>query len=412
MKQKLFYGWVVVVVCTIISTIIFGTRYSFGVFFKSLESDFNLTRTLTSGIFSIYMVLCSVFAILGGWASDRYGPKVVTGLFGFFIALSLLLTSQTTSTWQLFITYSLLLAIGTGPGYTVLMTTATRWFNKKRGLAFGIASSGAGLGTTVMAPLAAYLISNFDWRVAFIVLGLISGAVTISLALLLKRDPAVMGLLPDGVKSDAAVAGVPIAEDNTQAAGFTLLQASKTPSFWFLGMVWLLFAACLSLVLTHLVPHATDMGIATTDAAVALGVLGAASLPGRIFGGAVSDRLGRKTMSIACCLLQAVAMVWLIWVKDLQTLYLFVVVYGLGYGGLDAPTGALIGDIFGLRNLGTIMGALVVGWALGSAIGPALGGFIFDVSRSYYAAFLLGALAMVLCALFVALTRREERSNG
>ncbi len=114
MKDRLFYGWVVLISGLIIGTIVLGTRHSFGVFFKFLESDFGLSRGVTSGVFSMYMALCGLFAILGGWAFDRYGPRVVILITSLITGLSLLLTSLTSTSWQLFISYSLLLAVGTG----------------------------------------------------------------------------------------------------------------------------------------------------------------------------------------------------------------------------------------------------------------------------------------------------------
>ena len=129
----------------------------------------------TSSIFSTYMVLCPVFAILGGRVLDRYGPRLLVLLMGGFTGLSLLLTGRANSSWQLFLAYSVIFAIGTGPGYSVLMSTTSRWFEKKRGLALAITASGGGLGTIVLAPFAAYLIGSFDWRTAFAVLGLLVG---------------------------------------------------------------------------------------------------------------------------------------------------------------------------------------------------------------------------------------------
>ena len=410
-QNKLFYGWVVLTACLIIGTLIFGTRYSFGVFFKSIESEFDLTRAETSGVFSAYMVLCCVFAIIGGWALDRYGPRIVTFLMGLFTGLSLLLTSQTNSIWQLFMTYSLLLAVGTGATYTILMSTTARWFDKKRGLALGIAGSGGGLGTVVMAPFATYLISSFDWRMAYIVIGLIAGLVIISLSRLLKKDPGEIGLLPDGVKSDSSEMVVPDKNDDAKPVSFSLIQAFRTRSFWFLGIVWLSFSLCLHLVLTHIVPHATDVGISAAEAAVVLGLTGSISIPGRLIMGGVSDRTGRKVSAITCALLQVGAMIWLAWAQDLWMLYLFAVVYGFAYGGFDSPVTALISDTFGPRSLGVIMGMLVVGWGIGAAIGPAVGGLIFDVSKSYFTAFLIGALVMLVATLFVALTKRETNRN-
>ena len=401
----------IVAVCLVINALTFGTRYSFGVFFKSIEGEFSLSRAATSGIFSIYMVLASAFEVLGGWALDKFGPRIVILLMGLFIGLSLLLTSQTNSPWQLFITYSLLLAIGTGPSYTVAMATTSRWFEKKRGAALGIAGAGIGLGTLVMAPLATYLIANFEWRVAYMVIGLSAGLALASLSKLLRKDPGEIGVLPDGIKPDSTKIGLGNTRGTNQPTNFSLLQALRTRSFWFLWAIWLTWALCFHLVLTHVIPHATDIGISTTKAAIILSLVGGISIPGRLIMGSVSDRLGRKMSAIACALLQAGAMIWLIWAQDLWMLYLFAIVYGLGYGGFDPPTLALVGDIFGLRHIGIIMGVLFVGWGIGAAIGPAVGGILFDISNNYSVAFAIGAAAMLVAALLVALIRPETKEH-
>ena len=183
--------------------IIVGRGESFGVFFKCLETEFDLTRPATAGIFSVYMVLASVFSILGGWALDKYGPRTVTFLMGSFTGMSLLLTSQVSASWQLFISYSLLLSLGTGAIFVVVNSTVSRWFDQRRGFAVGITSSGGGAGVFFIAPFATYLISNFDWRTAFIVLGLIAWIVVASLSILLRKNPGDIWLLPDGAKPEA-----------------------------------------------------------------------------------------------------------------------------------------------------------------------------------------------------------------
>jgi len=413
-KDKLFYGWVVVVAFLIIWLAILGTRFSFGVFFKSIESEFDLTRAATSGVFSVYMVLGSAFAILGGWALDRYGPRIIILLMGLFIGFSLLLTSQTNSSWQLFLTYSLLLSIGTGAIFTVTMSTISRWFDKKRGLAVGIASSGAGLGIVVVAPFAAYLISNFGWRMSYIVMGLIASLIVIPLSRLLRKDPYEIGALPDGAKSHSTEMGIkkPKNEQGSiQSTDLSLPQVSRTRSFWVLGFIWLLYASCLHLVLTHIVPHATDMDISAMEAAAVLSLIGGTSIAGRVLMGRASDSIGRKTTAVICSLLQVGAMVWLIWAQELWMLYLFALVYGFAYGGLTPPVTALIGDTFGLRNIGVILGVLEIGWGVGAAIGPAIGGLIFDVSNSYSTAFLIGAAAMLIVTLLIPLVRQETSRN-
>jgi MFS family permease len=143
------------------------------------------------------------------------------------------------------------------------------------------------------------------------------------------------------------------------------------------------------------------------EAATVLSLIGASFLVGRILVGRVSDSTGRKKTAIGCALIMALAMIWLIWSQDLWMLYIFGVVFGFANGGLDTSMAALVGDTFGTRSIGVIMGALQAGWGIGLIIGPAIGGLVFDVKDSYFLAFLVAMLAILVIALFVALTRRE-----
>lgn len=407
-KDRLFYGWIVVTAASIISFFTFGTRHSFGVFFKSIEGEFELTRAATSGIFSAYMVLSAAFSVLGGWALDRYGPRITFSFMGLFIGLSLMLTSQTNAVWQLYITYSLLLAMGTGAAYTMISATVSRWFKKRRGLALGISGSGGGLGILVMSPFLAYLIFSFDWRTAYIVLGAIAGLVIICLSLQLRKDPKETGLLPDGVKPSNSKIEAQGKETSTQTTGFSMLQAFRTAGFWFLWLTWLLQSSAVYLITTHIVPHTTDVGIPPIEASVVLSLIGGSSIPGRLLAGSTSDVKGRKTVCVICSLLGAGALIWLLWSHELWMFYLFAVMFGLSWGGLSTTVTALIGDIFGLRSIGVIMGWQGVAWYLGAAIGPAVGGVIFDINGSYFVAFIIGIIALLLTVLFIALLTRQE----
>ncbi|MFC1593239.1 MFS transporter, partial [Candidatus Omnitrophota bacterium] len=403
-KDGLFYSWVVVIIVLIIGIINIGIYLSFGVFFKSIEAEFVLTRAVTSGVFSIFALLCCVTAILGGWALDKYGPRRIGSIMGFFTGLSLLLTSQTTSHWQLFLSYSLLLSIGTGATYVVLMATVSRWFIKKRGLALGIATSGGGLGLIAMAPFATYLISSLGWRMAYIVLGVIAWLTVIPLSRLLRKYPSEIGTLPDGIRGIPAGTGIldkeRIGQSKVPPIGFSLGQALRNRNYWFLAIAWLLYGLCVLLVLTHIVPHATDLGIPLMEAAGVLSLTGCSNVLGRVIMGMLSDRIGRKVSAIICATFMAGAMIWLIWLCDLWMFYLFAVVFGFTYGGLDACIVALVGDIFGMRRIGVIMGTLSVTFQTGAAIGPFIGGLVFDVTNSYYFAFIIGATAMLLLILF------------
>ena len=408
-KDKLFYGWVVVAVFLVIGITLYGIHFSFGVFFKSIESEFSLTRAATSAILSANLLLAGVYSFFAGWALDRYGPRLVVLLMGIFTGLSLVLTSQTNALWQLFITYSLLLAMGTGPLYVVPMSAVSRWFDKKRGLALGLSSVGVGLGTLVMAPFATYLITNFNWHTAYLVIGLIAWLVVIPLSMLLKKEPREVGALSDRVKSYATE--VKSEEDGIQPIGYSWSQLFRTRSFWLFVFIWFLFAACLFLIFTHLVPHVTDIGFSAGQAAVVLSLIGVASIPGRLLMGIVSDRLGRKLAPIICTLLQSGTMVWLVFAQDLWSLYLFALIFGFVYSGFGISGAALISDTFGLSKIGTIFGLLEISFGIGAAIGSAFGGIIFDVSHSYSIAFLIGVGAMLVATLLITLIRRETNRN-
>ena len=391
-------------------TTVLGIRSSFGVFFTSIETEFLLSRAATSSMFSVFMIISAAVAISGGWILDRYGPRIVIFLMGVFVALGLVLTSQTSSVWQLFFTYSLLAALGTGAGFTVVTATTSRWFVRKRGLALGIGLSGEGMGTLAIAPLAAYLISSYDWRMTYVVMGLIGGLIICSLSLLLRKSPQEIGLLPDGESPPpngiaGGNAGIPV-----QPIGFSLLETIRTRSFWFLWLATLLYTACHFILLTHIVPHVTDAGVSTTTAGMVLALVGGGNIVGRIGMGVVSDRIGRKVSAVSCALLQITVMVWLIWAQDVGTFYLISILAGFAFGGLSNSAIAMLGDTFGVGSLGTIMGAIVVGFSLGAALGPYVGGLIFDVTASYHMAFLIGAVVTIFALLFIAAVRREVSS--
>jgi len=404
LKDRLFYGWVVVATFFIAGTAIWGIRFSFGVFFKSIESEFDLTRAATSAVFSTLLVTGGACSILGGWAIDRYGPRIVLCLMGLFIGLGLLLTSQTSAAWQLFITYSLLLAIGSGATYVVIMSTVSRWFDKKRGLAVGLAGSGGGLGPLITAPFATYILIKFNWRIAFIIIGLIAWLVVIPISRLLKKSPYEIGALPDGVK----VAPKDIKNNYPQSTGLSLREALGVRSFWIITFIYLFYSCNLSFIITHLVPHVTDVGFSAMEAATVLSLVGGAAIAGRVLMGIASDRIGKKFVAILCALLQSAAVLWLIWAKDFWMLQAFAIVFGFAYGGMSPSMASLISDTFGLGRIGTILGALEIGFGIGSAIGPALGGYIFDVNGSYTMAFLSWAVAMLITALITVLVRRER----
>jgi MFS transporter, OFA family, oxalate/formate antiporter len=301
---------------------------------------------------------------------------------GLFTDLSLLLSALATEAWQLLLSYSLLLAIGTGAVYGIAISTASRWFQKNRELSVGIASSGGGIGMLAMSPLVAYLIDTYDWRMAYTVIGVISLLLPMSFALLMEKDPAEIGLQPDGAKPEPAT-GVTENSAPQHEGSITLGEAIKTSQFWLIFFIWVFFSSVMHIGTTHAIPHAIDIGIPAIQASLILTIAGGAMIPGTFFFGAAPDKTGRKRGLAGCTILIAIGMAWLIFAQQLWGLYLFAVILGLTLGGLAATLSAMTSDIFGLRNIGVIMGFGVGDWAVGAAIGPYIAGFLFDTTQSY-----------------------------
>ncbi|MFC1971731.1 MFS transporter, partial [Chloroflexota bacterium] len=359
LKHSFFYGWVIIASLLIINTAFSGARFSFGIFFKSIESEFSLSRATTSTVFSSYALLCCVFAILGGWAIDKYGSRVVVLFMGVIAGLSLVLTGQTSSLWQLFITYSLLLAIGTGAAHAMEVATLSKWFDEKLGMALGITRSGVGLGAMLVAPLAAYVISNFSWRISYVVLGAIIWLLIIPLSGLLRNGPYGNEILRGKTKSDLApghIKGINDGDVLIRPVHFSLMQAFRTRNFWLLIFIFAAHAFSTFLVMTHMVPHVTDIGFSEVEAATSLSLVGAAIIAGTIIMGIVSDKIGRKATVIICLLILCGSMLWLIWAHELWAIYLFALVFGFAAGGFGASLPALIGETFGLGSIGVIVG--------------------------------------------------------
>ena len=406
-KDNIFYGWIIVAASVIIACVLNGIRYSFGVFFKSLEAEFEIPRTVTSSIFSVYMIMFAVFAIAVGWALDRYGPRLLISLMALFTGLSLLLTSQANILWQVFFTYSLLLAVGTGGLIPVLMAVIYRWFDKYRGIAVATTAAGLGMGPLVMAPFAAFLISTLDWRMSYVVMGLVALFVAVPLAMLLRKEPSEMGVLPDGTKSDNE--GIRLRADGqcAQLPGLSVTQALKQRNFWFLWVIWLLWASSLNLILTHLVPYATDAGISTIEASTVLSLMSFMFIPWSLLAGKISDNVGWRRPGIILALFGVAALIWLIWADSLWMFYVFAIVYGMNWGGFGTITLIMPSDICGGRSLGAVLGVLESGFALGSAFGSVMGGYVFDTTGSYSTAFAIAAGFLVITTILISLIKPE-----
>ena len=408
---RLFYGWVVVATAFCVALVAYGVQYSFGIFLNPLREDFGWSVALVSGAASLFMFSRGALAILTGWATDRYGPRIIVAIGGFFLGLGLILTSQISAAWQLYIFYGLMAGFGLSVAFAPLVATTSRWFVSKRGLAIGIVLAGIGMGTAVMSPLARYLVATYGWNWSYIIIGLLAWVIIIPGALLLRRSPEEKGLLPLGKTESITGAeensNIAKKEDSltSKRAGFSLKDAVHTKAFWLLLAMIIFWSICVQMIMIHIYPHATDLNIPEVVAANFMSLIGVFSIIGRLAMGAISDRLGGKLTLAICLVLQALAMFWLLKATDIWMLYLFAAVFGFAYGGCVPQLPVIAGEIFELKSIGAIVGVQMLGVAIGGAIGPLLGGRMFDVTGTYYFAFIVSGICTILALILLAFIR-------
>ncbi len=412
-QRTFFYGWVIVAACTIIQLIQFGIQYSFGVFFKPLIADFGWSRAATSGAFSLLMLCAGIAAIPSGWLADRLGPARVMAACGIIIGLALGLASQVRELWQLYLVFGGLLGIALGGTMAITGGLTARWFFKRRGLALGIVSSGIGLGTLIIPPVAERLISTFGWSTAYWVIGSAGGIITLACALFLRRDPASIGLKPYGAEGPSRQPGgrVNNSPSYVPPRSLTLRDAIRTRVLWIVALFYFSVNICVQVVLVHLVNYATDQGISTLTAATLISMIGIGGIIGRLTMGGVSDKIGTYNSLIIMCLLLMVSLVWLIFSREVWMLYVFAIFFGFAYGGEVPQMPLLIGNLFGLQAVMALTGATSAATRAGGALGSWAAGKIFDVSNSYLIAFILTAvIAFGTLVISLFLKRMRERN--
>ncbi|MFO7644884.1 MAG: MFS transporter [Desulfosarcina sp.] len=404
-KEQFFYGSVIVAACFLIQGIGVGSFIAYGVFFTSLLGEFGWSRTTISGASSMAFVLMGFLGILAGNLNDKYGPRIIMTVTGVFLGCSYLLLSQLNAVWQLYLFYGLLAGIGLSSIDVIPLTTTARWFLLRRGIMTGLVKVGTGAGQLVMPLIAGLCIAQFGWRSAYLVIGTIVLVFIIGAGQLLRRDPGQMGQFSDGRLQPAS--GVrPSLE-----SGLSLQQALHNRQFWMLCTLNLLAVSCMLTILVHIVPHATDIGIGTIQAAGVLSTIGGVSMLGRLSVGIAIDRIGTRKCLKFCLVILILSFLWLQIARGMWMLYGFAAVYGIAHGGIFTVISPIVAELFGIRSHGTLFGIVAFSGTVGGAIGPVLTGLVFDVTRSYQLAFLV--LVGLACTSFLlAVLLKPARVNG
>jgi MFS transporter, OFA family, oxalate/formate antiporter len=380
----------------------FGLYYTLGVFFGELQQAFNANRAQISIISSICMGMINISGLLYGWVTDRYGPRIPVAFGGGMIFAGLLLASRATALWQLYVSVGLFVGLGIASTTIPFISMLSHWFVKRRGFTIGIQSAGAGAGMMLIAPLAQSLLTNYGWRTAFVIFSIVCLVVFSICALLIRRDPSEKGLLPYGAMEPIKDKVKPDTGAVIDEAEFSIQKLLRSADVWLIMGIKITLSLVMFMVNIHLVNFAKDAGMAATSAAMLMTIVGAVSIAGKITTGHLADRTGSRIIVIVCGAVMAGQMFWFASPLGASNLYVSAAIYGLVYSAAFPILNIIVAELFGLKQMGRVLGFMNMSTTLGSLAGPWLAGYIFDTTGSYSLAFLIAAgcaIIGVLCAI-------------
>lgn len=397
-KSRFFYGYFIVIISFFIMMITLGSHPSFGVFFKPIIEEMGWTRTVTSGAFSLSQITGGLFGIITGGLNDRFGPRVVMTVCGLLVGLGYLFMAQMQAVWQLYLFYGVMIGVAIAV-FTPLLSTVARWFVRRRSMMTGIVFAGSGVGMLIMPLEINWLISAYDWRVACLILGIVSMIVVIIIAQFLKRDPGQVGQVAYG-GDNAAEEGLKF---GTKVC--SLKDAVLIRQFWLFFTTLICYGFCIFSTQMHIVPYASDLGISATSAATILATIGGTAIIGQTVLGSAGDKIGYKWAFLIGIVLILFAVFTLMLARELWTFYLIAIFLGLAMGNCSTQESPMAAWLFGLASHGLLLGFCAFGFAIGAAAGPVIFGYIFDVTGNYQLGFLVCAVLSVIAIILTILLK-------
>lgn len=387
------YRWVIVAAGGLLGCVAIGGMFSLPVFLKPMTHDTGWSVAGVSSAMTIGFLAMAFTSMAWGTLSDRVGPLPVVLTGSALLAASLALASLASSLITFQLTFGLMVGTATAAIFAPMMATVTGWFDTHRSLAVSLVSAGMGMAPMTMSPLAAWLVSNHDWRTSMQIVAAVVAAVMIPVSLLVRRPRA----LEHG---QATLAGHDAARPE-----MTLSQAVRSPQFIILLATNFFCCATHSGPIIHTVSYAVTCGIPLIAAVTIYSVEGLAGMGGRIAFGLLGDRFGAKRVLVLGLLAQAFGALAYVFVRELAAFYAVAAVFGFIYAGTMPLYAAIARENFPLRMMGTVIGGTAMAGSLGMATGPLAGGLIYDTFASY-AWLYIGSWVMGLGAFLIAMTFR------
>lgn len=387
-QKGIFYGYWIVAGCFVLLFLFAGAGfYSFSIFIKPLEEHFGWSRSAISLTISIYMLIHGLVGPFVGHLVETYGPKKIMTFFALVAGAAFILVSFTQSLWFFYMAYALLSFGTTGIGFIPVSSVIARWFSRRRGTATGFAMVGLSAGGLVLAPLVGLINAHFDWRFAFIFLGLLVWVLALPVTLfVVKGRPSEIGLLPDGEEipetpDPDSTASVDL---SMEEEGWPLREAIRTREFFWIAATFFLAPLAQMGMLQHQVPMIIESGISEATAATALGLTAGLGGLGKLSFGRISEIIPFRYASMLCFGLQALGVFALFNAQSITLIWVYVLIFGFAMGGVIVLLPLSVGHFFGLASFGVIMGAISMVQAFGTAFGALLSGLIYDYLGSYH----------------------------
>lgn len=400
-KSKFFYGWIVVLSTSLM--FLFGAGvffYGFGTFFNPIREEFGWSSAITAGAFTLYRLEGGIAAPAIGFGVERYGPRKLMVVGILIMGAGFLMMSITNSVLFFYVTF-LVTSLGFSAAVGIVGQTAvSNWFITKRSQALGLTMAGAGLAG-VIAPLLQYLISQYGWRAALVIIGIMVWAILLPLAGLVRGYPEEYGLLPDGVEPDDNAPDLNQLNQQHQETSeidIPWKPALKTRTFWLLAFTSGISNLATSGITVLVIPHLENVGVRASTAALAITFITLVSVVGRLGGGWIGDHFDKRHILAIGLLLQGLGALVLARVTATWMIAPFVLLYAPGYGATIPIRPAIAAEAFGRASFGSIQGLLQGVMTFISVPGPLLGGLIFDITDSYSLGFLVFGIATLAIA--------------
>jgi MFS family permease len=405
--RRLHPAWIVLgalTLCLLAST---GIRAVFGVYIKPMEAEFGWSRGALSGAAALSLLILGAVGPFAGRLADRWGPRRVIVLSLTLLGLGSIASAFVQSLWHIYLTAGVLMAVGAGgAALSTGSTVVARWFESRRGVAMGLAAGGMSAGQLIVIPLATVLTLWFGWRSSFLWLGVGLLVLVVPIgAWLIRNLPEERGVRPLGATGPTQTAAqMAVAR---QAGRVSVSEAAQTAPFWLLMSTFFVCGYTSNgMVLTHFMPHALEHNFSAMEASAALGVMGAMNIVGTIGSGWLCDRFGRRGPLATYYFVRGVALLFLLYVWNVPSLHFWAALFGLNYISTVPPTTTLTANIYGRYSVGELSGWIFFAHQVGSALGAALAGWIYEWSGSYSPAF-VSAAVMAFLATGLTLMIRE-----